>query len=61
MTEGKQLKCQKCGKPIGFITVTAKSPLEARPNLDNIRIGGTCMECLGYRTGFYSQKGLTQL
>ena len=61
MADGKQLKCQKCGKPIGFITVTAKSALEARPNLDNIRVAGTCMECLGYRTGFYSQKPLGQL
>ena len=52
MSENKPLRCQKCGKPIGYITLSAKSVLEAKPALDNVHVAGTCMDCSG-GTGFY--------
>ncbi|MCW4028500.1 MAG: hypothetical protein NWE92_02485 [Candidatus Bathyarchaeota archaeon] len=52
MSEPKQLKCQKCGKPIGYVAVTPKSLFVAKPSLDNVQLVCTCMECSN-GTGFY--------
>jgi hypothetical protein len=54
MSERKLLRCEKCGKPIGYVSVTAKSFLESRPDLDNVRVVGTCLDCRG-GTGFYQR------
>lgn len=45
MNDSKQLKCQKCGKPVGFVTVSAKSFLISSPSLDNIELSATCPDC----------------
>ncbi|MCW3982420.1 MAG: hypothetical protein NWE96_00315 [Candidatus Bathyarchaeota archaeon] len=45
MSENKPLRCQKCGKPLGYVTITARSLLEAKPDLGNVRLVGTCMGC----------------
>ncbi|MGD6851516.1 MAG: hypothetical protein ACQCN6_05590 [Candidatus Bathyarchaeia archaeon] len=52
MSENKPLRCQKCGKPLGYIDLTAKNMFQSKPSLDNVRLIGTCMECHG-ATGFY--------
>jgi hypothetical protein len=58
MTEGANmvgstpLRCQRCGKPIGYVTVTVKSSLQTKPDLDNVKVVGTCMDCTG-GSGFY--------
>ncbi|MCL5949428.1 MAG: hypothetical protein M1490_03005 [Candidatus Bathyarchaeota archaeon] len=52
MSESKPLRCQKCGKPIGYVTVTAKSFLVAKPAVDNVKLVATCMDCSS-GTGFY--------
>jgi hypothetical protein len=59
MSERKLLKCGKCGKPVAYVSVNAKSFLESRPDLDNVAVSGTCMECSGH-TGFYQRNFLEQ-
>ncbi len=54
MSERKLVKCEKCGKPIGYVSVAAKSCLESKPDFDNVRVSGTCMECQG-GSGFYQR------
>lgn len=50
MSENKPLKCQKCGRPIGYIEVTVKSVFQ-KSSTDNVRLVGTCMDCHS-ETGF---------
>jgi hypothetical protein len=52
MSEKNPLRCQKCGKPIGYVTLTPKSVLEQKPNLGNVRVVATCIDCWG-GMGFY--------
>jgi len=52
MADSKPLKCQKCGKPVGYVLVTAKSFLVSTQTLDNIKIDATCLDCSG-KTSFY--------
>ncbi|MGD6806425.1 MAG: hypothetical protein ACQCN4_05650 [Candidatus Bathyarchaeia archaeon] len=46
MSEGKQLQCRICGKPIGYVAITARSIMEPKPRTDNIKLVGTCMDCM---------------
>jgi len=52
MVGSSPLRCQRCGKLIGYVSVAAKNLLETKPDLDNIAVQCTCIECSG-RTGFY--------
>jgi hypothetical protein len=52
MTYSKQLKCNKCGKPVGYVTVSAKSFLVSVAAADNVKLVATCLECSG-KTGLY--------
>ncbi len=52
MSESKPLRCQKCGKPLGYVTVTPKSFLAAKLTVDNVKLVATCIDCSG-GTGFY--------
>jgi hypothetical protein len=45
MSGSQPLKCQKCGKPVGYVTVTAKGFLAAKPSVENVKLIATCMEC----------------
>jgi hypothetical protein len=54
MSEHRLLRCGKCGKPIGYVTISAKSFLESRPDLDNVQVSGTCLDCRG-GSGFYQR------
>jgi hypothetical protein len=59
MSERKLLKCEKCGKPVAYVSLTAKSFLESKPDLDNVAVSGTCMDCQGHG-GFYQRNFLEQ-
>jgi hypothetical protein len=52
MSESKPLKCQKCGKLIGYITVSAESLLVTKPDVDNVKLTATCIDCSG-QNSFY--------
>jgi hypothetical protein len=60
MSERKLLKCEKCGKPIAYVSISAKSMLDSKPDLDNVAVSGTCMECQGQGGGFYQRNFLEQ-
>jgi hypothetical protein len=59
MNERKLLKCEKCGKPVAYVSVNAKNYLESKPDLDNVAVSGTCTECHGH-SGFYQRNFLEQ-
>jgi hypothetical protein len=59
MSERKLLKCEKCGKSVAYVSVTAKNFLESKPDLDNVAVSCTCMECSG-QGGFYQRNFLEQ-
>jgi ribosomal protein S14 len=52
MSDSKPLKCSKCGRPIGYVEVAARSALEVRPNTSNLHLVATCVDCHS-RRGFY--------
>jgi hypothetical protein len=45
MNGDKPVRCQKCGKPIGFVTVLAKGLLGVQQRLENVKVVAICMEC----------------
>jgi hypothetical protein len=45
MTEPKPLRCKKCGRPIGYITLTTKSLLGTPQPAPNLKIDAVCMNC----------------
>jgi hypothetical protein len=44
MTEAKPVRCQKCGKPVGYITVLARG-LRFQQPIQNVKVIAICMEC----------------
>ncbi len=59
MVNFEPLRCQRCNKPIGYVKIVAKSSLEAKPNIDNLLLDATCLECGG--TGFYSVEHISEI
>ena len=49
MTEAKPVRCQKCGKPVGYITVLAKGLLGLQQPIRNVKVVAICMECFQKR------------
>jgi hypothetical protein len=47
MVGSKPVRCQKCGKPVGYITVLAKGLLSFQQPIGNVKIVAVCMECAG--------------
>jgi hypothetical protein len=45
MSESKPVRCQKCGKPVGYVTVLAKGLLGLQQSLQNVKVVAVCMEC----------------
>ncbi|MHC3128883.1 MAG: hypothetical protein IBV52_02255 [Candidatus Bathyarchaeota archaeon] len=45
MSEAKPVRCQKCGKPLGYVTVLAKGLLGLQQPLQNVKLVAICMEC----------------
>ena len=44
MSNAKLVRCRKCRKPLGYVTVLGKALLLRQP-LQNVRIIGICIEC----------------
>jgi hypothetical protein len=45
MSNVKPLRCQKCGKPIGYVTVLAKGITPLFQPLQDVKLIAICMEC----------------
>jgi len=45
MNEPKPVRCQKCGKPLGYVTVLAKGLLGLQQPLQKVKLVAVCMEC----------------
>ena len=45
MSDDKPVRCQKCGKPLGFITVLTKGLLGFQQPLQKVKLIAICMEC----------------
>jgi hypothetical protein len=45
MSEAKPVRCQKCGKTIGYVTVLGKGLIGVRQPLQNVKIIAVCMDC----------------
>jgi hypothetical protein len=45
MSDSKPVRCQKCGKPLGYVTVLAKGLLRFQQPLQNVKVVAICMEC----------------
>jgi hypothetical protein len=45
MSEAKPVRCQKCGKPLGYVTVLAKGLLGVQQPIQNVKLVAVCMEC----------------
>ena len=45
MARDKPVRCQKCGKPVGYVTVLAKGLLGMQQPLENVKVVAVCMDC----------------
>jgi len=45
MSDAKPVRCQECGKPLGYVTVFAKGLLVLQQPLQNVKLVAICMEC----------------
>jgi hypothetical protein len=45
MGDAKPVRCQKCGKPLGYVTVLAKGLLSLQQPLQNVKVVAVCMDC----------------
>jgi hypothetical protein len=45
MNNTKPVRCQKCGKPLGYVTVLAKGLTSFQQPIQNLKIVAICMEC----------------
>ena len=46
MSIAEPVRCQKCGKPVGYVTVLAKGLLGLQQSLQNVKVVAVCMECV---------------
>ncbi|HLN89983.1 MAG TPA: hypothetical protein VK253_07950 [Candidatus Binatia bacterium] len=44
MSNTEPYGCQKCGKPIGYVSVTAKSFLVAKPSVNDVKLVATSID-----------------
>jgi hypothetical protein len=45
MSDARPVRCQKCGKPLGYVTVLAKGLMWFQQPIQNVKIVAICMEC----------------
>ena len=45
MGDTKPLRCQKCGKPLGYVTVISKGITSLPQPLQDVKLVAICMEC----------------
>ena len=44
MSDAKPVKCQKCGRPMGFLTVLSKGFFGLQQLLPKVKLVGICIE-----------------
>lgn len=49
MKDANPVQCQKCGKPIGYVTVLSKGLTGFRQPMLNVKIVALCMDCVEKR------------
>jgi len=47
MSESNPVRCQKCGKPVGYITVLGQGLLGIQQPMENVKVVAICMDCRG--------------
>jgi hypothetical protein len=45
MSEAKPVRCQKCGKSLGYVTVLVKGLLGVQQRLQNVKLVAVGMKC----------------
>jgi hypothetical protein len=45
MSNTQPVRCQKCGKPIGYVTVLGKGLAGLQLPITNVKVVAVCMEC----------------
>jgi hypothetical protein len=45
MSAPKLVRCQKCGRPVGYITVLAKGLTFSSLPVQDVKLVAICMEC----------------
>ena len=45
LSGAEPVRCQKCRKPIGYVTVLAKGMMGLQQPIHNVKIIAICMEC----------------
>jgi DNA-directed RNA polymerase subunit N (RpoN/RPB10) len=45
MSEAKPIRCQKCGKPIGYVTVLRKGLMGIQQPIQDVKIIAVCLAC----------------
>jgi hypothetical protein len=45
MRESQPVRCQKCRKPVGYITLLTKGLMGIQQPIHNIKIVAICLEC----------------
>jgi hypothetical protein len=45
ISDAELLRCQKCGKPIGYVTVLARGLTSFQQPIQNVKIIAICMDC----------------
>ncbi|MGD6853416.1 MAG: hypothetical protein ACQCN6_15255 [Candidatus Bathyarchaeia archaeon] len=45
MSSSQPVRCQKCGKPVGYITVLAEGIMGMQQPMERVKVVAICMEC----------------
>jgi ribosomal protein S14 len=45
MSDAKPVRCQKCGKPVGYVTVLGRGLTSLQQPIQHVKIVAICMEC----------------
>jgi len=45
LSGSEPVRCQKCGKPIGYVTVLARGLTSFQQPIQNVKIVAICMDC----------------
>jgi len=45
VSDSQPVRCQKCGKPVGYITVLAKGLTGIQQRLENVKVVAICLDC----------------
>jgi DNA-directed RNA polymerase subunit N (RpoN/RPB10) len=45
ISDAEPVRCQKCGKPIGYVTLLARGLTSFQQPIQNVKIIAICMDC----------------